>query len=87
MVMAAVYEAKLVKKTTPHGCEYDMRGILICDRIVGAFGITHEDGYENVIFWKVDRYRKDKRHDVLEPGSQSTYGKSLFESMFKGWKN
>lgn len=58
--------------------------------VVGKFGIVSEMyGKENnpyIYKWIVSD-RKDRRHGALYPKEIDPYNKSLFEEMFRKWKN
>ena len=53
--------------------------------IVGQFGIKDDKGNDITINWKIDGWRRKKNWSPEQPELASKYGKSLFESMFKGW--
>ena len=67
------------------GWTIEEREVVKKDLHVGSFGIVDEDGREHIINWKVNGWRKDLRHGAMDPEPPSEYGKSLFDSMFKGW--
>ena len=52
-------------------------------RVVSTFGITREDGIEDIMTWVVTGDREHGyvgKKDVI-----SKHNKDMFESMFKGW--
>ena len=53
--------------------------------IVGQFGIKDSKGNDILMNWKIDGWRRKKNWEPETPEAPSRYGKSLFESMFKGW--
>lgn len=56
------------------------------DQVLETWGIQGSDGYNHMMGWKVNGYRKTGDHGVVgEPAPSTRYAKSLFESMFKGW--
>lgn len=52
-------------------------------RVISTFGITREDGIEDIITWVVTGTRKHGY--VGEKDVISKHNKDMFESMFKGW--
>lgn len=53
--------------------------------IVGQFGIKDAKGNDILMHWKIDGWRRRKDWKPEQPEPETRYGKSLFESMFKGW--
>ena len=59
-------------------------------QVVATWGIQvpgRNGGRKDLLMgWKVDGYRKDKRHGAQgKPAPSTDYAKDLFQSMFKGW--
>ena len=53
---------------------------------LSTFGIKCKDGYQNLIAWKIDGYRTDKRTGPCLIKPMDPYAKSLFEGMFRKWE-
>lgn len=57
--------------------------------IIGKFGIVEGCGFENMLHWRVDGWRKDRKvmfDQTPKPYDNSgKWVKRQFEDMFRGW--